>query len=1040
MNPTFPNEVQNITLNESNLNQINPNQNISVVKKVTITKKQEQKQTGDSKTNYINNISSNNDPAIIKETKIVTQTFINPNDPQRFSFSGNSNLNINMNSLENKNNNKYILLIKKIANQLKRPVRAPTQGFFNFALQKGNYSLIIIRKISSQMINHQIEFNNDVFRIYIQKYKKYKELVKRIAHLLKISMKNKKYFVNILHEKNTNAQTINSNIEQSNLIKNNNLNNNNISQNYNEKKSSVKSAEARVYNNNRNTFNQKKTKTQSITQNNTNKTRYSFKNMHPNFGFNTNAGHERINLINPFFASKEKLSFNSNNLSNNVMKNNIQNQNQYFLNKKEKTINNKNKSKSPINESKNKNPKILNINLNRQQKNINNNQNQINIKNNYSIFNNKIEENQKEIKTNLNLELINKETITTSINQINEKKEIQNNFKESNEFISSISNKKNEQNTLTNLNASHNGIIANNSIINKMEDNSNDIEMKNNEESINILSVQNQKSNIINSSLINSNSLQKNSNNTNINIDIENKNKGINTNTNMSITNNYNSESNNNIIPIINKEENKEKKMSVGSNRSNGKEIKIKLSPFKKNEFSFGEEKNININSSSQKINIDNIQKLNCNTFSQIENNNLTGNDSIIYQKEISTSADELSFLKKFDSFLSKNNISVQSFIPMAFNENGQQYLKQNAFWEKYINYIYINYSVNNVKSSLFSFVHIIEQYFIWCENLTSEIVEEFIKLIIDIINKIYNKDEIKQFCSMNKINNFKELFEKYKIFMSDKTGNFKHEKEIEIKLGNKSQDECNCELCKNELACMKKLVELNKNKIIEVNIENLFYNGNKNKEEDKDKEKDDDKDDKEIEYKKTKTTYPPRKSRGSSAKKKVREKFSESKIKKSSEENFEYIAEEKKEKLKSKSKSKKRNSSMSKAKRESTNKKEKIEEDNKLDSYFKKEIKDEEKKSDSEWEISDKDNKKKIKNKKKEKSKRNKSYKEEKKDSNSQSEEEEKEEKETKNKKNKRKQKSKNKKRNKKYSDNESDDEDIKLKANKKKKKYPKD
>ena len=84
-----------------------------------------------------------------------------------------------------------------------------------------------------------------------------------------------------------------------------------------------------------------------------------------------------------------------------------------------------------------------------------------------------------------------------------------------------------------------------------------------------------------------------------------------------------------------------------------------------------------------------------------------------------------------------------------------------------------------------------------WClnGNLNIKIVTEFKKLIIEIINKIYKIEEIKQFCSMNKINNFEELFEKYKVFMNNKNKNinYKYDKEIEIKINNKAQETCDC-------------------------------------------------------------------------------------------------------------------------------------------------------------------------------------------------------------------------------------------------------
>ena len=1073
MNPNIPQDIQNnININTSNTNQTIPNQNIQ---NITIIKTEEQKQLNDVNTNtntsYIPNNLENNQK-IIKETKIVTQTINNPMDPQRFSFSDVSNLNL-VSSEKANNKQSYMQLIKKIANQLKIKVRPPTQGFFHFALQKGDYSLIIIRKLSSQLRNHQIEFNNDIFRIYTQKLVKYRELIKRIAHLLKITMKNKKYFENLNNKVTTTVQSIEkTTIVQTNTNTNTNLNKtNNVNKNNEIKKSSIKSEQVKFVGNNKNIVNQKKTKTQTITQTNLNKSHITNKsnNANQNNRYNTNINNNRINPTNPFFASKDKLSFNSSN--NNMMRNNLQNQNQYFLHNKEKTTVNNNNNKSPITQNKlDKNKNMIKINLSKQQNNINNinsNQNEVkivkteitttnNISNN--IDNNKMDIVQEEIKPRMDLEVINKEKII--IPHIEEKKVISNNIhQETHNIINSISNNNNEINTNNDYNISENRIFSKNPINSRFADTSNDIEMKNSTDinnNINILSEKNKSTNIINTSLINTGTIQqipKNNLETNKNININFEKKSINVNlinnskdkniintnesnitmNNVSMHNNYNTDTNNNItITSLNKEEDKNYYFSTESNKSKGKQIKIEISPFKKETHKsfIEEEKSIHSNKESQTININNIQKLNCNTFSE---NDINNNDSIIFQKEISTYPDETTFLKKFDTFLSKNNIFIQSYIPMAVNNNGQQYLKKNAFWEKYLNYIFINYSINNAKLSLFSFAHLIEQYFLWCENLSSDIVEGFKKLIIEIILKIYTMDEVNQFCTMNKIKSFGDIFEKYKTFIKDKNGSFKYDKEIEIKIKNKDQDECNCELCKNEIACMKKLIEVNKNKIIGVNIESIFYDGNENKINNKKEEEDEDE---EIYIKKTKKTYPPTKSRNSSGKKKSYSKFSASKIKESSGENIEYIGKERSKSKKRASSSKKKRQS-SKGKRPSTSKKpgqssnknEKIdkEEDMKIDAFL---VKEEDIKE-LEAIISDT-----IKNKTKEKRKSKSKSKEEKDESNSESEE-----KGTKNKKNKKSQKSKNKKKEKKYSDSESEDEKVKAKDKKKKKQqYPKD
>ena len=1102
MNPNFHQDIQNnISQKIPFTNQVIPNHNLQ---NITIIKTEEQKQINGINTNYIqNNLEKN--PQVIKETKIITQRINNPIDPQRFSFRNTSNLDIV--SLENNNNNSYRQLIKKIANQLKRKVRPPTQGFFHFALQKGDYSLIIIRKISSQMRNHQIEFNNDIFRIYTQKLIKYRELIKRIAHLLKITMKNQKYFENLNNRLNTTVQTIEKKtIVQTNVNTSNNINqNNNISKNNGIKKASIKSEQTKLVGNNKNIVNQKKTKTQTISQTNINKSHINNKRNHNQSKYNTNLNQNKINPINPFFASKDKLSFNSNNT--NMMKNNLQNQNQYFLHNKERTsvpnINNKSQLSQQLSQSINinKNKSMINVNLSKQQKNINNNQNKVkmtkneiptnDINNNLNEVkivkteitsnniitnnNNKKDISLGEIKPNVDLEVIDKEKIIMP--HIEEKNVISNNKNpQTFNIIDSISNNNKDINAINNYDVSENRIFSKTPIISRFTDISNDIEMKDNSNNINILSDKNRGNSILNTSLVNTGTFQqipknnieanKNSfinfekksisvNLVNNSIDknkinnIESKANNMSNMSNMSMINNYNSDSNNNItISSLNKEEDKNS-LSIGSNKGKGKDkqIKIELSLFKKdnNKSLIEEEKSIHSNMESQTININNIQQLNCNTFTENAiNNDINNNDSIIYQKEISTYPDEASFLKKFDLFLIKNNISIKSFIPMAINNTGQQYLKQNAFWEKYINYIFINYNVNNIKISLFSFAHLIEQYFLWCENLSSDIVEGFKKLIIETISKIFTNDEINQFCTMNKINNFGDLFEKYKIFINTKkNGGFKYDKEIEIKIKNKDQELCNCELCRSEIACMKKLIEVNKNKIMGVNIENIFYDGNENKPKSKKVEKDENEDE-EIYIKKTKKTYPPTKSRNSSAKKKSYPKFSASKIKESSGEAVEYIGKERSKSKKRSSSSKKRrqstsrkrSSSSKKKRKNSSEKEEKKDEDMKIDTYFMKEIYVEEKKEENDTSKADKDNKKKAKNKKKEKSKSRSKSKEKKYEIESESEE-----KETKNKRNKKRQKSKNNKKEKKYSDSESEEEKIKTKDKKKKKQqYPKD
>ena len=990
----------NINLDSLNNNQLNPNNNVSQIRKVSITKTEEIKYP----------IQGNNQ--IIKETKIITQKVV---DPINFSFKDDGNINLNSLSLSINQNNSYSQLVKKIANQLKRRVRPPTEGFFRFALQKGEYSLIIIRKISNQMKYQPIIFNNEIFSMYNQKYKKYRELIKRLAHLLKNKRKNK--------------TVVQTNITETNLVNSpNDINSNKsikIKNNINDKSKNIKIKASNKSKQNNKIVNQKNIKahTQLSAKNTNNKSIYQNKyNSHSN-----NINDKIINLTNPFMESKEKLSFNTPN--NYLMKTNLQNPNQYNIHNKEKISNFNNK-----------------FNLNKKEKIVINSKtnNKINNKiNNNNNKNNTMEIIKEEKKSNLNskedknqnTKIIKKEIITEN-KYIQENNNIKNSFSNNNDL------------NLNNFNKSE--IISNAPIDSKFTEisTSRDIEMKNNVQKINIVSGKSIKinttnlnsgtnqinkitniNNISNNNInrnINSNmnnnlkiNLEKNTNNMNLISYEEEKKTSINNNeSNLSLINNYNSESNNDgtmTLSSINKEEGKNS-ITLDSNKSGSKrkQIKVKLSSFTKENKETPIEETFNYNSNNnnlnepQNINLNNVQKLSCNTFE----NNADSINSIIYQKEISTSTDETSFLKKFDSFLSKNNITIESFIPMAINKDGQQYLKQNAFWEKYINYLSIKYSLNNIKISLFSFIQIIEHYFLWCEDLSSDVVEEFKKLIIEIINKIYNNDEIRQFCFMNKINNLEELFKKYKYFTNfNKNGNLKFDKEIEIKINNGPNEECNCELCKSEIACMKKIIELNKSKIMGVNIESLFLNGQQNITNKNDEIEDD------LFYiKSNRKTYPPKNPRSSSEKKKDSIKFSSSKIKESSKEAYVSISKEKKE-------------SSSKKKKRSSSKKEKVEnEDIKIDEYLKEKMY---KNDDEKDDTSDEENQKKRRKKKKEKSKSKSGNRKNEKDSDS-------EEKETKSKYNKKKMKNKKKKNEKKDSDSE--EEEIKTKKYKKKIRYPKD
>ena len=371
------------------------------------------------------------------------------------------------------------------------------------------------------------------------------------------------------------------------------------------------------------------------------------------------------------------------------------------------------------------------------------------------------------------------------------------------------------------------------------EENEKDIEMKNKFEKINSCTIKNNEANI--NSKLNTN-LEINNNKLNINTDffqdnnnfnmksIELNNKKEDTNKkkfiNMKIISSDNKRLSYDNIPKTNKiNENiidsslKKERISFNSRKKLGKKIEIKLSVFKKNE----EKNNISINNKENIKTKDNIQKVNLSARTN-EDNKCEIN---AYQNNIKENSlhEQISFINEFYMLLSNNNINIIFNIPFSNDEKGQNLLKQNTFWEKYIQYLYNSYLINNNKISFFSFIQIIEQYFLWCENKSCEINLGFKKKFIDIVNKLYTMEEIFQFLSMNKLNNLDELFKKYEILNKNINMNYKYSKEIEIKLDNNSH-KCNCDICKNEIACINRVSEINKNLIVGVNTDNIFLAG----------------------------------------------------------------------------------------------------------------------------------------------------------------------------------------------------------------------
>ena len=919
--PKSSNQMNDESKNESISNFQNgllSNSNIMPLNRISILKTEEQKEIVRTNVYEPNENKLGQNPKFCVVTEVIKRSSNISLDPQHNSFNNgplnfsfnqddqmnqsfqNKSLNIYLadsssKKIENKNlqkydSAKYKSLIKKIACQLKNKIREPTYGYFYFAFQKGNYPLMIIRKIKKEIINHSIEFSNDIFRIYTYKYTKYKELIKRIALILKKTMKNAKFWENQKNSAQTiqnsqiNNQTIQVKLSQNNLNNKtngpSNSNNNNSKNNNNRNKNNditkknnskeipgnkkiinsinnrVNSKEVHTTTNNKIFYNSSLNHNQKKSKPQTNKISNFKSNLnYPNNSHNYLGSHKASEYVNPFISVKDRKKVN--------------------ITKKNDNINNRNQflNKSHINKEKSKNLYTNNITYN-------NNHSKIDDKNSVTLTND-----EKAIKVNINQNI---NTITNEIHTSNIEVQEQNNNKmdiikeEVNPILNDISLNlnipQNNNNVSTNekkldiiltqsepiLNTDESNDIVMNTNFNKInsdiipdkttnifKEKNNIIDGNNLNNNINIgnnivqnnianstFNIEKNSFNVNNQGLINNNNSadinnnKRKSNNLKIvpsKIPLNNNNKTLKTHNNNNTLNEINNNIINNDLSSLLVKQQKEQRISINSRKSQGMKLEIKLSNFKKEK-----EDKIIPKDKTQELNKNFIQNEIFSTTT-IKNNNIaidSKNDLQNINNNINIKNELIkqnSFINEYNSFLSNNNILIESYLPIAKDEKGQNCMKQNTFWEKYILYLYNIYIMNNIKISLFLFIQLIEQYFIWCENASFEDNLNFKNLLIENINKIYNEQEKNQFLSMNKMNNFDELFKKYEIVLSKKkSANYIYGKEIEIKLDNCS--ECNCELCQNEIACQNKMSEINKNLITNVSTENIFYSGKSKK------------------------------------------------------------------------------------------------------------------------------------------------------------------------------------------------------------------
>ena len=612
------------------------------------------------------------------------------NELQRQQFL-NSSFNFNSVKLKKCSKVRYKLLIKKISSGLKKRVNTPTKGYFYFAFQKGDFPLLIIKKIKSQIIAHTIELSSHIFSNYVEKYNKYIELVKRIAFLLKKGTNSSKYAknnspfkINLKNNKNMCVE-----VKIAKITKSNNINNDKINDKIIINETKEKNLFSKI--NNRNLK-----KIKDITNFQNNKLEKYISNPFINKNLITSQNNNDTHL----FASDcpTKILVKENNEINNQISHielNLSNQI-------------------------NKNPFLPDINKG----NINNE------------LKNKASNNG----TNSSFKGLSSKYLTSDV-----KGKCENN-------INSESKKSNYSKNIFNDYSKNNNMTKENLNSNKIKEKN-----TNKKDNVNLNNI----SNNISNAHINEKGI--------INFDFDNKNKSL---------------------------------LSFNSEKNPSKKIEIKILPLKKE----------NENQAFPK----NDYQENNDLFIRNNQNGVKDQNYINLNKL----NEQNLFVKGYENFLKNNNIIIHFDLPISKDQKNIDILKQSIFWETYIYYLYNKYLINKTnKISIFILIQLIEQYFIWCENINSENINNFKKMIIETINNIFNEKEKSLFLSMNKITKFEELFDKYD---KVKNNNYIPSKEIEIKFD--YCNICNCEICKNDKACIQKVAAINEKKITNENINNLFF------------------------------------------------------------------------------------------------------------------------------------------------------------------------------------------------------------------------
>ena len=275
-------------------------------------------------------------------------------------------------------------------------------------------------------------------------------------------------------------------------------------------------------------------------------------------------------------------------------------------------------------------------------------------------------------------------------------------------------------------------------------------------------------------------------------------------------------------IPIENMEENiKINKEKSQSSKSKRKQVGLNITMLTKSQI---EEENkmrlFDINRKDQKIRGE-LNNMNDLEYKNEENKELDISEDL---NDILSNIDitNNNFAEEFQKFLDKANISIINDFPVSLDEKNKTFYQQNNFWFLFLNYILSK----NRNLSIYTLLALLEQYFLWCNEKNIQNFSSIKELIKNYISANFTEEKLRQFLFMNKLNSIDEVFKRYNDI---KIKDFQEIKIDELNLRN-SKNICECDLCKNEEACVQKVVDINKEKIKITKGQNFDFIGKREK------------------------------------------------------------------------------------------------------------------------------------------------------------------------------------------------------------------